>query len=244
MTSAGVAPDMLDNMPWHALTGRQADIAEGAGRVRRLPRAMGIFWGVDRLDAGGWDALVSAAAGRPFVLFQCDVGAAPHGIDELVRTPCVQMVADGTVTPSLDVDVGALDIELLGDADAAEMVALTALTEPGPFFDETHRLGTYIGVRERGRLIAMAGERFRVDGAAEISGVCTHPDARRRGLAAALTVALMNEQRARGDMPMLHAAQTNTAAISVYRQLGFRVRAEPDGVAFRVSADVDAEVAR
>jgi len=44
----------------------------------------------------------------------------------------------------------------LGDADAAEMVALAALTKPGPFLSKTHLLGGYIGIREHGRLVAMA----------------------------------------------------------------------------------------
>ena len=42
---------------------------------------------------------------------------------------------------------------------------------------ETHA-GDFWGVRDNGRLIAMAGERLKLDGMSEVSGVCTHPDLR------------------------------------------------------------------
>ena len=63
----------------------------------------------------------------------------------------------------------------LGEPDVAEMLALTAATEPGPFLPATIRMGRYLGVREAGRLIAMAGERLQPDGLTEISAVCTDP---------------------------------------------------------------------
>jgi hypothetical protein len=64
------------------------------------------------------------------------------------------------------------------------MLELVRLTEPGPFAARTHRLGRYIGLRRGGKLVAMAGERMRLDGFTEISAVCTHPDARGQGLGA------------------------------------------------------------
>jgi predicted GNAT family acetyltransferase len=42
-------------------------------------------------------------------------------------------------------------------------------------------LGTYLGIRDGSRLIAMAGERIRAPGYVELSGISTHPQARRRG---------------------------------------------------------------
>ena len=61
------------------------------------------------------------------------------------------------------------------------MRALAKLTDPGPFFEETIKMGRYLGVEEDGELIAMAGERFRMDGWVEVSGVCTHPTRRGEG---------------------------------------------------------------
>ena len=111
----------------------------------------------------------------------------------------VQMVAE-TLAGGSDIDF----LEL-GDADAAEMLALATLTEPGPFFTRTHRLGDFIGIRHAGRLVAMAGERMKPEGFTEVSGVCTHPDFRGRGYAGALMRVVAARIAARGEMPFLHA---------------------------------------
>jgi predicted GNAT family acetyltransferase len=126
-------------------------------------------------------------------------------------------------TRPLDPDAGA-DLLPLGDADAAEMLALATLTEPGPFLPRTHTMGRFIGVRVDGRLVAMAGERMRFPGHTEISGVCTHPDFRGRGLARRLSCAAAAAVQARGERPFLHAWSTNRAAIALYESLGFEVR--------------------
>ena len=68
-------------------------------------------------------------------------------------------------------------------ANVAAMLALVELTQPGPFAPRTIELGRYLGVHDNGQLVAMAGERCRLPGYREVSAVCTHPDARGRGLA-------------------------------------------------------------
>ena len=47
------------------------------------------------------------------------------------------------------------------------MLALVAATAPGPFGRRTPLLGRYLGIRDGGRLVAMAGERLRVPGHVE-----------------------------------------------------------------------------
>ena len=104
------------------------------------------------------------------------------------------------------------------------MLALVKLTEPGPFFERTHVLGEYIGIRHGDQLVAMAGHRMCVGDATEISAVCTHPDARGRGYAAALVHHLSSRLIANGQRPFLHVVVDNTAAIRVYERLGFSHR--------------------
>jgi predicted GNAT family acetyltransferase len=100
------------------------------------------------------------------------------------------------------------------------------LTRPGPFFAKTHLLGRFVGVRIGGRLVAMAGERLQGPGFTEVSGVCTHPDFRGRGLAGGLMRVVMGRILARGELPVLHVYTSNTGAVALYRTLGFAVRRE------------------
>jgi predicted GNAT family acetyltransferase len=146
----------------------------------------------------------------------------PTDLVEVKSAKGVQMVAAAgiSVTP----DRG--DIRTLTDADAPEMLALATLTEPGPFLGRTHTMGTFLGIRIDGRLAAMAGERMRFPGYTEVSGVCTHPDFRGRGLARRLSAAVLADIVARGDQPFLHAWKSNHAAITLYKSLGFTLRTE------------------
>ena len=223
----------LDNLPWFALNTVHAGFAQGEGPARKYKRSMAVFCGTAKLDPDGWSALADLVRpGRAVVLFQPEPGPVPDGFDEVFRSSAWQMVADGDISPR-PVQGDAPEIVELGDDDVEEMLALTALAEPGPFFQETHLLGTYLGVRENGRLVAMAGERLRTDCVAEISAVSTHPDVRRRGLGGLLTTAMVDVIRGRGDLAMLHVAKDNHAAIPLYEQLGFRVRGEVESVAAR-----------
>ena len=104
------------------------------------------------------------------------------------------------------------------------MVALATLTKPGPFGRRTHELGTYLGIRCDGKLVAMAGERLKVPGYTEVSAVCTHPDHLGKGYARALMTEIMRGIRDVGDIPMLHVRADNARAIELYERLGFRTR--------------------
>ncbi len=152
------------------------------------------------------------------IMLQRAASPIPPGTRAEVRTEGVQMVAED-LRPAPDMEVIALSA-----ADAQEMVALAALTKPGPFLPRTHELGSYIGLRDRGRLVAMAGERFKVPGFTEVSAVCTHPDYRGRGYAGALTLIVASRIFARGETPFLHTFAANTSAIRLYEKLGFVLR--------------------
>lgn len=121
---------------------------------------------------------------------------------------------------------GSHEIVPLTSADAPQMLELSTLTEPGPFFSRTHELGEFVGIKEAGRLVAMAGERMKPEGFTEVSAVCTHPDRRGRGLAAELTRAVAERILDRGETPFLYAFASNTAAIRLYQDLGFVLRCE------------------
>ena len=104
------------------------------------------------------------------------------------------------------------------------MMELTALTKPGPFNRRTHELGTYLGIRREGKLVAMAGERLKIPGHTEVSAVCTHPEHTGHGYARILMMEIMRRICSRGETPFLHVREDNVRAIELYQRLGFRQR--------------------
>ena len=124
-------------------------------------------------------------------------------------------------------------IEPLAPADVPAMQALVELTRPGPFGTRTIEMGRYLGIKQDGRLVAMAGERMHLPGFTEISAVCTAEQARGRGLAAALTAHVADAVWARGEQPFLHVAGHNITAKRVYERIGFTVRRTTDFVVLR-----------
>jgi ribosomal protein S18 acetylase RimI-like enzyme len=219
---------LLDNPVWHALQGRLASFKQ-AGSLEKAVRfqpEISFFAAVERVDAEAWAALAELVGpGGVAVLFRDVVPAPPEGWTEVYRGPTHQLVAG-----DLDSAPECASVPL-GQADVEEMLALTQLTEPGPFMARTIELSGYVGVRSEGRLMAMAGRRFSLPGWTEVSAVCTHPDARRRGLAAALTLQVARDIRERGDEAFLHVLETNESALRLYEAIGFEVRRKIDVVA-------------
>jgi predicted GNAT family acetyltransferase len=212
--------DLLDRPIWSSLTSGWAPLAEGTDRALRLARDYGPFGASANGIASDLDALGRLIPDDGELWFVERGGAAVPPDAEVVRTAVLtQMVAE-TLRPKRR-DIGLIE---LGDADGAEMQALAKLTKPGPFARLTHRLGGFVGVREQRRLIAMAGERMRMPGLCEVSGVCTHPDHRGRGLAGALMSIVAERIIARGETPFLHSYAHNEGAIALYESLGFRIR--------------------
>ena len=207
----------LDRPIWSALTGPQTQLASGSARAWRIDPAVGLF--AAAADPADGAALAGFMAdGAPLILFDDAPVLPPHLHVTVVTEPMVQMVADTVASPS----PGAA-LAPLGEADAAEMLALATLTRPGPFLARTHELGGFVGVRAGGRLVAMAGTRLRVPGHVEVSGVCTHPEHRGHGHAARLTLAVATAILAEGELPFLHTFARNTGAIALYERLGFRL---------------------
>ncbi|MDX3452183.1 GNAT family N-acetyltransferase [Streptomyces sp. ME02-8801-2C] len=211
-------PHVLDNAAWAALTGPHAHLAERTGRAARYPTDVSPFAALeDPADLRAWDDL-AALVGPGTVTPVTAVQAVPIGWQIEQFGEGVQLVDTALYAEP------APEAVRLGPADVPEMLDLVALTQPGPFLPRTVELGTYLGIRDGGRLIALAGERLRPPGWTEISAVCTHPDHRGRGLATRLVRAIAAGIRERGDTPFLHAAASNTNAIRLYESIGFTLR--------------------
>ncbi|HEY3510066.1 GNAT family N-acetyltransferase [Kribbella sp. NPDC051137] len=212
---------ILRNPVYAALTGPHASFAEVSGNARRYPTAVAPFLGLpDVLTEADWtDAAELLRAGGPAALMRPEF-AVPDRIKIDKVFDLVQFTAPDEL-PAADPEA-----VLLGADDVPDMLALVALTDPGPFRSRTIELGTYLGIRRDGELIAMAGTRFSLPGYAEISAVCTHPSARGQGLATRLIRAVAAEVTATGRHPFLHTGGTNTTAIRLYTSLGFTLSNE------------------
>lgn len=211
----------LDRPVWQTLTHAHLEMSVGNGMARRfLPDVNKFVSGPD--DTPGTMERVARLLDpgeEAYILQAADIQL-PYGLTALKQALGVQMVFEGGKAP----DYNAGDIEPLGVSDAADMLSLATLTEPGPFLARTHEMGDFFGVHIDGRLAAMAGTRMRFPGFCEVSGVCTHPDFQGRGLAKSLSAHVTRHILARGERPFLHAWASNEAAIGLYKRLGFAIR--------------------
>jgi GNAT superfamily N-acetyltransferase len=204
---------------WHALQTRHRHFALSAGEACRYPADVAPFASVATPSESALQSLHSLLVPGEYVWL---IGESFPSIPELFceRTlECLQMVLPHDISPPDP----AFEILPLSHAEAPEMVALTDIAFPGFFRARTCEMGSYYGVRSGGELIAMGGERLMLDGYPEISGICTHPEHRGKGLAAGLIWQLVRNHRRDGQVSWLHVAARNQHAIDLYLRLGFKV---------------------
>ncbi|HWE51538.1 MAG TPA: GNAT family N-acetyltransferase [Bryobacteraceae bacterium] len=214
---------MLDHLPWHALRTEHARFACQAGSACRYPGEVAPFAATADYGVRAMQELALLLAPGEIVYLMGDAPAKVRGVIYGDVFPCLQMVLPEFVDSGPAHDSG---IELLTQADAADMVELTRVAFPGFFRLRTCEMGVYYGIRAGGELIAMAGERMALPGYREVSGVCTHPAHRGKGYAVELIEHLLRVH-ARADLrSFLHVSQANTTAIPIYRRLGFAIRRE------------------
>jgi ribosomal protein S18 acetylase RimI-like enzyme len=219
------APDqqhaLLDNPIWSALTTDHATLALGDDHARRYPADIGPLSGIPVQSSRSYASLARLAGPEGAVgLFLQEPLQLPEGWT-LLRGGVIDQMTARHPRPLAPTALPGVELRRLTAADAPAMVGLAHLTEPGPFQLRTIELGTFYGILQSGRLLAMAGKRMHVPGAIEVSGVCTHPDARGRGYARHLMSRVMEEIVQAGRMPFLHALASNESAIRVYESLGF-----------------------
>ena len=211
---------LLDNPVWSALSTTHASFAEGDELAKRYPVAVAPFAATRDQSTDSYDSLARLLG--PGVTTALPLAAMPDlpaGWTTVRKVDSVQMIWNGSVRPPMKHTLEDLDI-----SQVDEMLALVELTKPGPFFRRTPELGSYLGIREKGQLVAMAGERLRPLGHTEISAVCTHPEYRGRGYASSLVSTLIQKITKRGEIPFLHVRTENVGAIRVYEKLGFKTR--------------------
>lgn len=217
----GMQQDALNNPIWSALTSAQSHFAIGGPHAKRFPAEVAPFMAVAEPSEIAARALAELVAPGEVVNIISVTPELRDGWELLATGNIVQMIwrADAPM-PVVD----SSDIVELGEADAPDMLALTALVFPGYFRSRTPEMGAYFGIRQNGRFAAMTGERMKVHGLEEISAVCTHPDFTGRGYAARLVSYVARNMLQRGVRPFLHVNETNQRARSLYERVGFEDR--------------------
>ncbi|MBW4042281.1 MAG: GNAT family N-acetyltransferase [Acidobacteria bacterium] len=206
---------VLDDWVGDALRGDHRTYALAAPGVVRYDPGVAVFGSVTPDPATGDLRALDAMPADDIVLPTLERVEVPPGWQRTREFPVLQMVDDG---------VGALDPEPFGApltaADVPAMLELVAIAQPGPFARRTIELGGYVGVREEGRLVAMAGRRAAPTGWTELSALCTHPDFRGRGYGRRLLLEVLRGIRADGRRGFLTVLETNPAK-GLYESLGF-----------------------
>jgi GNAT superfamily N-acetyltransferase len=216
--------DLLLDPVAHALDTTHAHFAIGSRLARRYPANVAPFAVVADYNSKSFSALADLLAPRErfYLVGDRPVVSKPLTVGPPLRT--FQMIGPEhvrTAAPAAG-DSGNAQLLLLGSHDAAAMFELISLAFPGFYQPQTYRMGTYYGIYQDAKLVAMAGERLCMTGLREISGVCTRPGYTGRGYANLLMTRVMQDHVAMGVKSFLHVGSSNSRAVALYQWMGFR----------------------
>ncbi|AXY73958.1 GNAT family N-acetyltransferase [Paraflavitalea soli] len=210
----------LDNPAWWALNGVQQGFSTGTPAVKRYQRGILPFAAYQYGTTENITALDDwLEPGEVFFLIG-ELPALPAHWTLLNELPCAQMVNQSRVTAP----EGEVTIAHLNATHKMDMYDLIQQVQPGYYEPGTHQLGNYYGIWQEEKLVAIAGERMRLEELTEISAICTHPAYTGRKYAQHLIAHLCNTNLDKGIIPFLHVLETNARAIGLYEYMGFTKR--------------------
>ncbi|MDZ4837992.1 MAG: GNAT family N-acetyltransferase [Candidatus Melainabacteria bacterium] len=211
--------ELLDNPIYNALSTSQSDLAIGDALAMRYPTEFTCLAGIRSESTESFDALKNVTAGATVRIISTNAKIVfPENWKCKTSFTVTQMTC-----PSL-IACKAHPFETLTPTDVPAMMELAELAKPGPFYSRTNEFGTFVGIRDGARLVAMAGQRMKLPGLEEVSAVCTHPDYQGRGYARALVFELAKMISERGNVPFLTVKTDNTPGIRSYESIGFEHR--------------------
>lgn len=211
----------LNNPAWNALTSGNSNLSNGDKLVRYFSPEVSPFVGMIESSPENFKLMHRLLPFESPVLYitprQIDI---PAPWKELQCIRAFQMVYDHLAPGS---DIALIP---LGDEHIPQMLALTRLTNPGPFAARTIEFGHYQGIFDGDQLVAMAGQRLHIGRYMEISAVCTHPDHTGKGYARQLLLSQIQRIQGANGVPFLHVRYNNDRAVKVYHDMGFLTRTE------------------
>jgi len=212
----------LDNPIWTALTTKQAQLAHSSALARRFPPEMTLLGALAANTAMAFDSLAQLIQRDPVTIYFSTPPQPAAGWETVRSVELVQMVKEGAISPAATPEHEVIE---LTPADVPEMSAIYAATRPGrTLCQKIQKLGTFLGIRHEGRLVAMGGVRLHLAGYREITTVATQPEFEGRGYGTAVVMALVARIQAKVERPFLTVGVANERAIRIYRRLGFQER--------------------
>nr|MCS3815265.1 ribosomal protein S18 acetylase RimI-like enzyme [Mucilaginibacter sp. X4EP1] len=213
----------LDNPIWNALNTGNKNIANGNQQAKYFSKDVSPFVALEEPTQQNFEELYNVIPDAGYYAFPWAVELTIPQPWETKKIVWIRQMVWENPTRQIDNKEPLLP---LGDEHIPQMLALTQLTNPGPFSERTIDFGYYSGIFDGDKLIAMAGQRMNPEPYAEISAVCTHPDYLGRGHAARLLLYHVERIKAAGGIPYLNVLTENARAIAVYESLGFVTRME------------------
>ena len=214
---------VLDNPVWNALVSKNSKLSLGDENIKYFPGDIAPFAGLKDVNQDHLKLLFDILPAKRVVVLITAVNVEIAPSWKIInRNVILQMIAEN---PKLPPTTGE-EIVSLEKKHVPQMLALTKLTNPGPFSERTIEFGDYTGIFKSGHLVAMAGQRFHLNTYAEISAVCTHPDHMGNGYGSTLLLQQARRMIQQGEIPFLHVRANNAGAIKLYKALGFITRQE------------------
>lgn len=211
--------EKLDNPTWHSLAETHKDFAIDYNGIKFYHPSYCPFGGYINPDSTETGIDAYALLVNNFYV----VGERPMFNDHIQlkkELVCHQMVLDRRIDNAMQDPI----IELQTTKQKADLFELVNFIQPGFFKDMTSDLGSYYGINKDNKLIAVTGERMKMNDYTEISAVVTHPGHLGKGYAKQLIAYTSDKIFSKNKIPYLHVADTNKNAIGLYEKLGFWTR--------------------
>lgn len=225
----------LNSPIWSALVSDNAELGSGTDVVKLFDAEIAPFAGLKADTRENFLMLFDLVEEeRVVVLFSPKLDLDTSPFESAVPIPGYQMVFEGELA---DANFDE-DCVLLTEKFVPEMLELTGLAQPGPFLKRTIEFGGYRGIFNKGRLVAMGGQRLKGNGYTEISAICSHPDQNGKGYGRRIMYAVIRDITAAGNVPYLHVRADNTRAVELYKRLGFVIRRDMNFYVLRKSSSI------
>lgn len=213
---------LLTNPVFNGLTSGNSHLANGTSQVKYFDAEVSPLIGLKEYSEKNFDTLYHLITEdrvlATVTAFEVNI---PPQWKLLRHIKILQMVFNGEVPQATQTQYTPLQKQ-----HVPAMLALTKLTNPGPFAPRTIDFCNYEGIFNGSDLIAMAGQRTRPLPYIEVSAVCTHPSHHGKGYARQLISSQIRKITAMSCIPYLHVLNDNDTAINLYQKLGFSIHQE------------------